>query len=89
VPALSNRGLTKVTTSNHQSMLNKQKSSRKTIGRPTIMTPEIIGKLEYAFLLGKNDLEACVEAKIGKSTLCDSQRRSPEFTDRKRCRREV
>ena len=47
------------------------------------MTPEIIGKLEYAILLGKNDLEACAEAKIGKSTLYDFQRKNPKFCDRK------
>lgn len=47
------------------------------------MTPEIISKLEYAFLLGKNDLEACAEAKIGKSTLYDFQRKNPRFIDRK------
>ena len=47
------------------------------------MTPEIVGKLEYAFLLGKNDLEACAEGKIGKSTLYDFQRKNPEFTYRK------
>ena len=83
MPALSNRGLTKVTTSNHQSMLTKQKSSRKTIGRPTIMTPQIISELEYYFVVGFSDLEACAEVNISKSTLYNFQNSNPSFADRK------
>ena len=52
-------------------------------GRPTKMTPETIRKLEQAFSLGCTDLEACLFADIGKSTLYDYQEENPEFAERK------
>jgi hypothetical protein len=53
------------------------------IGRPTIMTPETIAKLEEAFLVGASDLEACLVADIGKSTLYTYCQENPEFQERK------
>lgn len=47
------------------------------------MTPEIIAKLEEAFALGCSDLEACLFANIGKSTLYNYQENNPEFVERK------
>ena len=38
------------------------------MARPTIKTPEIIGKLEQAFSLGSDDLSACFYAGISKTT---------------------
>jgi hypothetical protein len=52
-------------------------------GRPTKMTPETIGKLEQAFLMGCTDLEACFFADISKDVLYDYQGKHPEFADRK------
>lgn len=52
-------------------------------GRPTIMTPETISKLEEAFANGAADLEACFYAGIGKTTLYNYQNDNPEFVDRK------
>lgn len=52
-------------------------------GRPTVMTPELIKKLEEAFAFGASDLEACFYADISKQTLYTYQERHPEFTDRK------
>ncbi len=52
-------------------------------GRPTIVTPEKIDKLEYAFSLGCSDLEACFHADISKSCLYEYQKRHPEFVERK------
>lgn len=52
-------------------------------GRPTIMTPETIQKLEYAFMMGCTDAEACLYAEIGKSTLYLYQENNPEFIERK------
>lgn len=52
-------------------------------GRPTIMTPEIISKLEDVFALGGTDEEACFYAGIGKSTLYNYQEKSPDFVERK------
>lgn len=52
-------------------------------GRPTVMTPEAIGKLEQAFSMGCSDLEACLFADISKDALYDYQEKHPEFTERK------
>lgn len=52
-------------------------------GRPTVITPEILSKLEEAFLLGCSDIEACFYADISKSTLYVYQENNPEFKDRK------
>ena len=54
-----------------------------TAGRPTVITPEIISKLEEAFSIGASDLEACFVAGIGKTTLYVYQTDHPEFTERK------
>lgn len=63
--------------------LSKTKSSNP-VGRPTVMTPETIRKLETAFLLGCSDNEACFSAGIGRSTLADYERDHPEFSERKK-----
>jgi len=52
-------------------------------GRPTVVTKEVLRKLEEAFALGCTDLEACLYADIGKSTLYDYQNANPEFLERK------
>ncbi len=52
-------------------------------GRPTIMTPTVVKKLEDAFKLGCSDLEACFAANISKQTLYNYQEKYPEFIDRK------
>lgn len=62
---------------------NLKKIYNKPMGRATIMTPEIIAKLEHAFLLGCTDLEACFYADIGKTTLYQYQENNPDFTERK------
>ena len=53
------------------------------VGRPTVMTEETIQKLEYAFMRGLTDLEACLYANISKSTLYNYCEENPEFMDRK------
>lgn len=52
-------------------------------GRPPKMTPEHVRKLEEAFLLGCTDLEACLAADIGKTTLYKYCEEHPEFAERK------
>lgn len=59
------------------------------IGRPTIMTPETISKLEEIFSLGGSDEEACFFAGIGKSTLYNYQKECPEFVERKEALKET
>ena len=52
-------------------------------GRKTVITESVILKLESAFALGCSDLEACLMANIGKSTLYKYQDEHPEFSERK------
>lgn len=52
-------------------------------GRPTVMTPDVIQKLEDAFMHAFTDKEACLYAGISPATLykyCDEH---PEFSERK------
>ena len=53
------------------------------VGRPLIMTPEVIQKLEDAFSWGCTDLEACCNANISKSTLYNYCDANPKFMERK------
>lgn len=52
-------------------------------GRPTKMTPDVVKKIEEAFLMGCSDAEACLFADISKQTLYNYQDKHPEFVDRK------
>ena len=52
-------------------------------GRPTVMTPEVLRKLEEAFAIGCSDVEACVYADIWSSTLYDYQKANPKFAERR------
>ena len=56
---------------------------KKKPGRRTIMTQEVIDKLEYAFALGCTDNEACLHAGISPATLYNHQERDPKFLERK------
>jgi hypothetical protein len=51
--------------------------------RPTVMTPEVIAKLEEAFAWGCTDREACLWANISVDTLYLYQVKNPEFIKRK------
>lgn len=60
-----------------------QKSKRKSnAGRPTVMTPEVVNKLEQAFSLGCPITVACEYAGISKETIYDYIRKNPEYSDR-------
>lgn len=52
-------------------------------GRPTVMTPENIEKLEEGFLKGFSDRESCLYAKIAPSTLYAFCQENPDFSERK------
>ena len=58
-------------------------SDKTKMGRPTVITDEVILKLEQAFLMGATDLEACFYADISQSTLYNYQDKNPDFLDRK------
>jgi hypothetical protein len=53
------------------------------VGRPTVITDEVLRKLEEAFALGCTDLEACFYADISKTAFYEYQKDNPEFADRK------
>jgi hypothetical protein len=61
-------------------MTNKVKNKG---GRPTVMTEEVLHKLEEAFELDCSDEQACFHAGIGTSTLYNYQKKNPEFVERK------
>jgi len=58
-------------------------------GRPTVMTKDVLDKLEEVFALGGTDEEACLFADISKQTLYDYQKLHPEFVDRKEALKET
>lgn len=53
------------------------------VGRPTIMTDEVIQKLKLGFMKGLNDAECCDFAEIGTSTLYNYCNQNPEFMEKK------
>ena len=53
------------------------------VGRPTVVTPDVVDKLEYAFSIGCTDIEACLHANISRATLYNYQNANPDFLDRK------
>ena len=56
---------------------------KKPLGRPTLMTPETLEKLELAFCQGFTDLQACIFANISRDVFYDYIKRNPSFGDRK------
>lgn len=58
-------------------------ATKKKGGRPTVMTAETIGKLEYAFSRGLSDREASLYADINPDTLYEYCKKHPEFSERK------
>ena len=61
----------------------KKPNGKNDTGRPTVMTPDTIAKLEQAFSWGCTDNEACIWAGINPSSLYDYQLEHPDFTKRK------
>lgn len=52
-------------------------------GRPSVMTKEVLQKLEAGFSSGLSDREACLYADISESTLYNYCQKEPEFLERK------
>lgn len=61
----------------------KPKHLYKPNGRPSVMTPAVIGKLEEAFAKGLNDGEACLFAGIKPSPFYDYCQAHPDFYEKK------
>ena len=63
-----------------------KKKTKKDIhprGRPTVMTKDVVNKLEEAFSFGASDVQACLYAEISTTTLYNYQKENPEYIDRK------
>lgn len=61
-------------------MSDKPKKRR---GRPSVVTPEIIDKLDYAFSIGCNDTEAISFAGISKSAFYNYLDKHADYKERK------
>ena len=55
---------------------------RKRVGRPTVITKAVVGKLEEAFTFDCNVEEACFYAGIHRDTYYTYCKEFPEFSDR-------
>lgn len=66
----------------------KKPEDKKPCGKPTVMTPETLNKLNIAFARGASDLEACFFANIGKTTLYNYQNAHPEYVEYKEALKE-
>ncbi len=53
------------------------------VGRPAIVTEDVLRKLEEAFAMGCTDKEACLYANIGQTTFYAYQGDNLEFLKRK------
>lgn len=56
---------------------------KKKVGRPIVMTEEVLRKLEDAFLRGLSDRQACLQASVRPSTFYDYCKLHPDFSERK------
>lgn len=61
----------------------RRKDGKYDTGRKSIMTNDVVAKLENVFSIGGSDVEACLMAGISRDTLYDYQKAHPEFVDRK------
>lgn len=66
----------------------KDPKDYKKRGRPTVMTPEAILKLEQAFANGANDQQAVFYAGIAPATFYNWCEKNPDFLERKKALKE-
>lgn len=59
-----------------------KKITKSKIGRPTKLTPAVVSKLEDAFKIGCNTLEACAHAEISRDTYYKFVEKNQEISDR-------
>lgn len=52
------------------------------MARPTVVTPEVVAKLEQAFAIDATVAEACSYADISRDSFYDYLKREPAFSDR-------
>ena len=58
-------------------------AKKSNAGRPPSITPEVLSKLQEAFLMDCTDEEACLNADISTTTLYKYQNENPEFAEKK------
>lgn len=58
------------------------KKKATNVGRPTVMTPETVAKLEQAFAIDASVEEACSYAEISRNAFYDYLKINPAFNDR-------
>ena len=51
-------------------------------GRPTVMTNEVVSKMEYGFMKGLNVTECCLYADISRNCFYEYLEKNPDFKDR-------
>ena len=66
-----------------------QQAGKKKDGRPTVMTPDTIRKLEVAFSIGCSDREACLFAGISTTAFYDFCKANEDFAERKEMLKET
>lgn len=54
------------------------------MGRPSVLTKEVLQKLEFGFLMDFNDEQACFFAGIHPNTLYHYQLENPDYIERKK-----
>jgi len=59
------------------------KKEGATVGRDTVMTPEVVEKLEKAFTNSFTDAQACLYVGIDKKTLYNYCEKNPSFSTKK------
>lgn len=62
--------------------MSKKKKKKGNRGRPTVMTAEVVGKLELGFAKGLNKTECCEFAGISRDTLYEYLEKHPDFSDK-------
>lgn len=61
----------------------KKKSKEKgKMGRPTVITDAVVGKLELGFKAGLNKTECCEFAGISRNALYDYLAKNPDFSNK-------
>lgn len=63
---------------------SKETKVKNPVGRPMVMTEDVVQKLHQAFCVRATDEEACAYAEICKSTLYNFQVENPGFMDKKK-----
>lgn len=59
-----------------------KKNTKHPGGRPTIMTEQVVAKLEQGFKIGLNITQCCAYANISRDALYDYIKKYPEFGDK-------